>query len=422
MVSAPVVAAQSAPMKAPGPGKALWVGLGILLVGMAAFAAVMLMPSNGSIVIAVSGPGNRAIDSVQVLVDGKKLCDTSPCVANGIPAGTHFVKVQAPGYATPSAHAVKVVRGDEAVVNLQLSPAGEGTVLKVSGEGSGLKLFIDGKEMGPLPQEVKDLTPGDHTIRVDGGNRFEAYEEKVTIVADQARSIGPLALKVRRGTANIEAGSNADGAKVLLVAGSEKRQIPRLPYKVDIDTTKGYQIVATKKGFATTTIPVTFEPGKDQKLFTIHLGREGEAPPAAAAEHSTSSGTGAVAAADPEPEAAQPEPESAPAAPARTPAPTGGDPRKARLAASTTSSTTSTKTATAAAAPAAAGQGTLNINSIPQSNVLLDGRPLGKTPRAGVSVPGGSHTVVFIHPEHGRKQVVVTVIPGRTATAAVRFP
>ncbi|MGC4070093.1 MAG: PEGA domain-containing protein [Polyangiaceae bacterium] len=94
------------------------------------------------------------------------------------------------------------------------------------------------------------------------------------------------------------------------------------------------------------------------------------------------------------------------------------------MAGSTTSntSTTSTKTATASAAPAATGQGTLNINSIPQSNVLLDGRPLGKTPRAGVSVPGGSHTVVFIHPEHGRKQVVVTVIPGRTATAAVRFP
>ncbi|MGC4070094.1 MAG: PEGA domain-containing protein [Polyangiaceae bacterium] len=226
MVSAPALASQTAPLKAPGPGKALSIGLGILLVGMAAFAAVMLLPSNGSIVVAVSGPGNRAIDSVQVLVDGKKLCDTSPCVANGIPAGTHFIKVQAPGYATPSAHAVKVVRGDEAVVNLQLSPAGEGTVLKVSGEGAGLKLFIDGKDMGPLPQEVKDLTPGDHTIRVDGGSRFEAYEEKVTIVADQARSIGPLALKVRRGTANIEAGANADGAKVLLVAGSEKRRDP----------------------------------------------------------------------------------------------------------------------------------------------------------------------------------------------------
>ncbi|HSN99837.1 MAG TPA: PEGA domain-containing protein, partial [Candidatus Nanopelagicales bacterium] len=65
--------------------------------------------------------------------------------------------------------------------------------------------------------------------------------------------------------------------------------------------------------------------------------------------------------------------------------------------------------------------GTLNINSIPVSKVVLDGRPLGSTPKVGVSVPAGSHTVTFIHPELGKKSVTVTVKAGETKTAAVKF-
>jgi serine/threonine-protein kinase len=53
---------------------------------------------------------------------------------------------------------------------------------------------------------------------------------------------------------------------------------------------------------------------------------------------------------------------------------------------------------------------------------LVDGRPLGSTPKIGVSVSAGSHTVVFIHPQHGRKTRTVKVKAGGTATAAVRFP
>jgi serine/threonine-protein kinase len=401
----------------PGPGKMLWVALAVLLVGVVALTVVMLLPSSGSIVVAVSGPGNRAVDSVQVFVDGKKYCDTSPCVANDIPAGTHFVKVQATGYANPSAQAVKVQRGDEAVLNLTLSAASEGTGIKVSADGAAVKLFVDGKEVGPLPQEIKDLTPGEHTIKLDSNGRFETYEEKVTVVADQMKVIGPLKLKVLRGTVNIEAGSNADGVKVLLVTGSEKRQIPKLPYKVEIDTSKGYQIVASKKGYSTVTLPVKFEDGKDQQQFTINLRKDGDDAVASGSEPSTDTKGDSTPSAESVPTVAHSAPASG----------SGGDPRKARLAAPTPPATHTSTPSTPAASKttsgaSAAGQGTLNINSIPQSNVLLDGRPLGKTPKAGVSVSGGSHTVVFIHPEHGRKQVVVTVIPGRAATAAVRFP
>jgi serine/threonine-protein kinase len=55
------------------------------------------------------------------------------------------------------------------------------------------------------------------------------------------------------------------------------------------------------------------------------------------------------------------------------------------------------------------------------TTVILDGKPLGQTPKVGVSVSPGTHTVIFVHPEQGRKAKSVTVEAGKTATAVVRF-
>jgi serine/threonine-protein kinase len=67
------------------------------------------------------------------------------------------------------------------------------------------------------------------------------------------------------------------------------------------------------------------------------------------------------------------------------------------------------------------GTGLLNINSLPPSKVLLDGRAMGGTPKTDVSVPAGTHTVTFIHPDLGKKTVSVDVKPGQRAVASVRF-
>jgi hypothetical protein len=70
---------------------------------------------------------------------------------------------------------------------------------------------------------------------------------------------------------------------------------------------------------------------------------------------------------------------------------------------------------------AATGEGTLNINSIPVANVVLDGRPMGSTPLVGIKVSAGPHSVIFVHPELGRKAAGATVTAGKTSTVAVRF-
>jgi hypothetical protein len=57
--------------------------------------------------------------------------------------------------------------------------------------------------------------------------------------------------------------------------------------------------------------------------------------------------------------------------------------------------------------------GTLNINAIPWAEVTIDGKKLGPTPLGDVSLPIGSHEVVFTHPQLGeRRQTAVVTLNG----------
>ena len=129
----------------------------MLFVAAAAVAAVvvgvvfLLLPKDGSLVVTVSGPGNTSVSELEVYVNGKKRCTTSPCRVEELASGTHLVKVTGTGYEPTADQGVKVEAGDEAVYNVSLSRGGA-TGLSVKAEGRGLKLWIDGKEIGPLPQ------------------------------------------------------------------------------------------------------------------------------------------------------------------------------------------------------------------------------------------------------------------------------
>jgi serine/threonine-protein kinase len=51
---------------------------------------------------------------------------------------------------------------------------------------------------------------------------------------------------------------------------------------------------------------------------------------------------------------------------------------------------------------------------------VLDGRPLGQTPKVGIRVSAGAHTVVFVSGSN-RKVATVNVAAGGQKTVAVRF-
>ncbi|MFO7177274.1 MAG: PEGA domain-containing protein [Pseudomonadota bacterium] len=348
----------------------------LMIVGAVALVAVaalivLLLPSTGSLVVTVAGPGNTVVSDLEVFVDGEKRCSSSPCRVEDLAAGTHLVKVTATGYEPTADQGVKVEAGDEAVYNVRLNRGGS-TGLSVKAEGRGLKLWVDGKEIGPLPQEISDISPGQHTIRIDGSERYESFEQQVTIEPNRVLSLEPK-LKVKKGLATIKAGTNAQGATVLLVSGSERRPVPQLPLAVDIQMDKPYTIVATKPGFKKFEQPVTFDDGQAERTFVIDLVPEEAASAAAYAQR---------------------------AAVPRAPAP-------ARPA--------------APAPRSDVGQAKLNINSIPASNVILDGKPLGSTPKVGIVVSPGPHVIIFAHPEYGRKAKSVNAQAGKTSSVTARF-
>lgn len=362
-------------------GKVKWaaVAAAALLI-VIAFVFVM-MPGTGTLVVSVAGPGNKAVDKVKVFIDDQEVCSQSPCIAADLKAGTHIVKVVAEGYGSTAGKAYSVESGTETPVNITLAAPSPGTGILVKHDGSGLKLWVDGKEIGPLPQELKEMSPGPHQLRIGGSDRYEEHKETVNVEVDKILTVEPK-LKVIKGEATLEPGENAEGAKILLVSGKERRPLNKeLPVRLEVGTDKRYKIVATKDGYETYENFIEFDDGKAEKTFIISLKESGDASDAAKDEPATRT-------------------------PAAAPAP--------RF--------TGAPAATPPAAAAAAGKGTLNINSIPVSKVILDGVPKGTTPVIGVKVAPGTHTVVFQHPEHGRKVRAVTVQAGKTATAAVRFP
>jgi PEGA domain len=246
------------------------------------------------------------------------------------------------------------------------------TGFKIEGSQPGAKLFLDDREVGPLPQELRDLQPGSHQVKVTG-ERYAPVEKSITGNKDEVQDLGPVTLKVVKGKATISLGS--PGAKVFIVSGSDRRELPVLPISVDIDTSKQWSLVASKPGYSDYNQAISFDDGQAEKAYTVTLDQK--------LPFSNAGGGW-----------------SAPrAAPASAPP----------VAPSQPSSESSSSEG---------GQAFLNINSIPASSVILDGKPIGSTPKLKYAVSPGSHSVVFVNPDQNfKKQVSVTVGAGETKAA-----
>ncbi|MGO9835157.1 MAG: PEGA domain-containing protein [Polyangiaceae bacterium] len=359
-------------------GMRLIIGAAIGLAALAIFLVVA--PSKGSIVINVSDQHGSPVNRLDVFVDGKKtpFCDTAPCTIPDQGTGSHEVKVLVEGYDAPAVQAVVVEARRPTSANFTVGSS-RGTGIKVSGVQAGVKLYVDDKELGPLPQDIHDLSPGDHVIRVAGSERYQPLVQHVTVERDRVEDLGTITLKVLKGKVTVAPGTG--GARVYIVSGSDRRELPMLPISVDIDTTKSWSLEASKPGYEDYRQLISFDDGQAEKAYTVTLEPKGAGspPPAAPAPYYNPS-PGPVAAA----------PRSNP-----TPAPP----------------------------PAAeGGESFLNINSIPPSTCFLDGRSLGSTPRVHVSVKPGAHTVKFVDSDDGlTKTIFVSVGAGETKPAVTKL-
>jgi hypothetical protein len=61
----------------------------------------------------------------------------------------------------------------------------------------------------------------------------------------------------------------------------------------------------------------------------------------------------------------------------------------------------------------------MSFNAIPWAEVWVDGQQIGETPLANISVPVGTHDVLFRHPELGEKHVRAAVTLSAPAKVSV---
>ena len=59
--------------------------------------------------------------------------------------------------------------------------------------------------------------------------------------------------------------------------------------------------------------------------------------------------------------------------------------------------------------PLTAPNGTMNVNATPWAEVTVDGQSIGTTPLGNVSIPVGSHEIVWRHPQFGEKRRSVVI-------------
>ncbi len=371
----------------PAPSRTgVFVGLGLAAVAAVVIGFFVMGSRKGSVLVIVKS-GGRNVDTAQVSIGDRNVCDKMPCRVADLKPENITVKATAPGY-DQGDQTAKVLAGDEIIVTIELPRARDlaaeaaaaaaatkaatpvGTGFKASGPAF-VKVSFDGKDLGPLPQEVKDATPGDHKVKFYATDRYQADERTVTVKDGVLQDLGAVKLKVLKGKASLTL--ETTGARVTLVSGSDRKAIPVFPISVDIDTSKQWVIEATKTGFDDFKLPISFDDGEAEKNFAISLNEKGKKKPDPVKVDPTK---------DPKVDPTK-------------------DPK--------------------AATPPDSGTATLNINSIPPSSCVLDGRPLGPTPKAGVSVPSGTHTVMFVHPEKGKKSQTFTVKGGETKSVNVRF-
>ena len=65
--------------------------------------------------------------------------------------------------------------------------------------------------------------------------------------------------------------------------------------------------------------------------------------------------------------------------------------------------------------------GTLSVNALPWADVSIDGRSYGATPLGNISLPIGSHEVVWRHPQFGERRRTVTVGASSPVRVGVDF-
>ena len=234
------------------------------------------------------------------------------------------------------------------------------------------------------------LAAGEHVISLEG-DHDRARRSSITLRADEVRELEPVTLEVARGAASFEV--KPAGATLALVSADERREIRDWSRAVDVDNAQKWTLEASKAGYQTQRFAVQFGD-EFAKTFVVALSPE-RVPifralmgPALRLSRPWRS---------PKPRQLVGESlgRAKPFLPRKRPTMTRRNQRLPGVARSTRT-------------------------LFPHSKVLVDGRPVGLTPKVGITVPAGQHTVLFVG-DNSQKTTTVTCSSGEKKTVSVRL-
>lgn len=360
------------------------IALATAAISAAAMGMFLYLRRPANVEVQVTDERGAGVATVEVHVDGKKVCDTTPCILRDVAPGSKSIRVLAKGFVDEQPRTVDISAGADQKVAFALKAAAGS--LSVQGDQPGVRVFVDGVDRGPLPAKLTDLAIGSHQIRI-AGDRYTSIEKTIDVQGGSIVELGTMKLNVARGKVTVDVKS--EEVSIFLVPNDDLNRAKTLrgPFPKPIEVETGsvtWKLVARKKGFSDFVRPLDFSDGVAEKTMNVDF-----------AESSLPTTQDPVASVTPTP---GPGPGPGTSRPPVTPDPPPDE-----------------------SASESKGSATLNINSLPVSRILLDGSPLGETPKTGVQVSAGTHTVTFVNPEHGKKSVSVTVKAGETKPVTVRF-
>jgi hypothetical protein len=297
---------------------------------------------------------------VEVTVDGRSLgTSSSPFVIGELsPGRRHDIVVGSAGY-RPWSRSVELASGEVMTIpDVQLERIETG--FSLDSAPSGASVFVDDQKLAQrTPAKVSDLAPGDHRIRLE----HEGHAPWESVLHASTGTLLPLPL-------------------VTLQPLAAERPVAEVHSTV-ASTSRWHRSSGSSTG----------------------SNAEGDDPPPAAREPRSSN--------KPKDDDDSPEPSGAnlPTAPSRSETPTPTEP----------ATVTQPHEATAESAEPAS-KGTLRVNTRPWSQVFIDGKAYGSTPRMNIALPAGAHVLMLVNDEFSVKKTVdVTIEPGKVETVILNL-
>jgi hypothetical protein len=121
------------------------------------------------------------------------------------------------------------------------------TIEVLANDNQTLTLTLDNRVIGPLPQIVQHVSPGEHELLLEGQATEEPYRKKVTVRPGANLTMGPIYLRSRACTLTITRDEEFRSARVFLIEDGHPSEITEFPHVTELHPSSKYGIEAILK-------------------------------------------------------------------------------------------------------------------------------------------------------------------------------